>query len=444
AGAVAVAVRERRRLVGLTLRRGPAAPGLPLGARLAAALPAESRRALDALAAVSPAAWLVGGVVRDVVRGAAIGRDLDVVVEGDGPAVAHALAARLGGRALEHARFRTATVEAGGVRVDVATARTERYEAPGALPRVIPSGIGEDLGRRDFTVNAMAADLGSSDVALLDPFGGRADLVAHRLRVLHPLSFVEDPTRMFRAARYAARLEMSIDRWTAAAQALALRLGPYPALSSARLHAELELIAGDARPDVALRRLGAAGVFRLFAAEYRFTRRTAAILAALPDTLAWVRQGHLAVAGGELAALAVLADQAPAVRLAALRRLGIAGGPLAHVVRAAQGGDPLVGAETPSARAARLRRLEPIELAWLWLSRPERRAALGWWAGTGRGVRGQLRGDDVMALGVPRGPEVARVLAALRDARLDGGLRSRDDEIAYVRSHGAATTRKEG
>jgi tRNA nucleotidyltransferase (CCA-adding enzyme) len=440
-GAPAVAVRDRRRVIGLSLRRGGTVEGPPLAAQLASALSAESRRALEAVGAITPASWLVGGVVRDVLRGATIGHDLDVVVEGDGPGVARALAARLRARVREHPRFLTASVETSDGRVDVATARAERYEAPGALPRVIPAAIGEDLGRRDFSINAMAIVLGSAEFALLDPLGGRRDLAARRLRVLHPLSFVEDPTRMFRAARYAARLRLSMEKWTAAGQALAVRLAPYPALSGARLVAELGLIVAEPRPDLALHRLGAAGVFRILDAGHRFTGRTATWFDELPRALAWGRERGLAVSGVELTVLAVLADQPPTVQRAALRRLGFTGASLTRLTVAAERSDLLRGAETPSARAARLRTLGATELAWLWLRHPERRETLGWWAGEGRHVRPALGGADVMALGVPQGPAIARVLTELLEARLDGRLRERDDEIAHVR---AATTRREG
>src|SRR5204862_7959974 len=191
-------------------------------------------------------------------------RDLDLVVEGDGLAVARRLAQALGGTLREHQRFLTASVETlGAGRIDVATARTERYETRGALPRVMPAAIEEDLRRRDFSVNAMAIELASGAWGLLDPFGGREDLARRRLRVLHPLAYVEDPTRLFRAARHGARLGLTPDRATLAAQALALRLVPYPALSGQRIVAELERILVEPRAAETLARLGRRRAFRM-------------------------------------------------------------------------------------------------------------------------------------------------------------------------------------
>src|SRR5438874_9049582 len=127
----------------------------------------------------------------------------------------------------------------------------------------MPASIFQDLRRRDFTVNAMAVELASGSFGLLDRSGGRADLAARRLRILHPASFVEDPTRIFRAARYAARLGLRPDAWTTRCQTWALSLAPYPALSGARILAELAHLLREARPEAPLVRLGVAGAYRL-------------------------------------------------------------------------------------------------------------------------------------------------------------------------------------
>src|SRR3954453_17860618 len=149
---------------------------------------------------------LVGGAVRDLLLGEP-GFDVDLAVEGDGQAFARALAAELGGRATTHDALGTARVEYGdGEHAAVGPARRERYESPAALPLVEPSTIEDDLFRRDFTINAMDVALtGESEGTLVDPFEGRRDLEAKTVRVLHDGSFVDDPTRIFRALRYAGR-----------------------------------------------------------------------------------------------------------------------------------------------------------------------------------------------------------------------------------------------
>jgi tRNA nucleotidyltransferase (CCA-adding enzyme) len=411
-------------------------------ARLEKALSAEAQATLAdvarAAAGQGARAFAVGGLVRDAWRGAPGGAaDLDVVVEGDGPAVARALADALGGTLVEHERFLTASVRApGGGRVDVATARTERYEAPGALPRVLPAPIADDLLRRDFTVNAMAVEITVPTWDLLDPYGGARDLERRRLTILHPLSFVEDPTRLLRAARYATRLDLTPDAWTARAQALALRLAPYPALSGQRIATDLERLLAEPRRAEALAWLAAAGVPRLLDARWRLTRGTAARLAAVPAALDWA-SGQGLVRPAVVALLALAGEQPPAVAEAMAGRLGVTGEPLRELRRAlvdTAGRARRVAAAAPSAAAGELRRASGAELVALHLAGGQARARVTWWMAQGRGVEPALGGDEVIALGVPRGPAVAAALAALRDARLDGRVLDRAAEMDYVRA----------
>jgi tRNA nucleotidyltransferase (CCA-adding enzyme) len=162
----------------------------------------------------TPACYLVGGAVRDLLRG--LGSvDLDICVEGDALETGAALAKRLGGSLQKHERFGTATVTVGSFVIDLATARTERYERPGALPCISPAAIEQDLARRDFTINAMAVSInGMRFGALLDPCDGQKDLSDKTVRVLHTNSFIDDPTRLLRAVRYEARLGFAMDRAT--------------------------------------------------------------------------------------------------------------------------------------------------------------------------------------------------------------------------------------
>jgi tRNA nucleotidyltransferase (CCA-adding enzyme) len=446
AGTPGVVVRAGREVVGAVLPTpGRASTRSPLGRRFRDQLPEAVRAGLDTIAGLAAdagaRAFLAGGIVRDALMGSVPAGDLDIIVEGDGPALARAFAATRGARSaatVEHSRFLTASVTVPDLgRVDFATARSERYEQPGALPRVMPSTISQDLGRRDFTVNALAVELTAGDWDLLDPSGGRRDLAARRLRVLHPLSFVEDPTRIFRAARYAVRLRLALDAWTARAVARALRLAPYPALSGQRLAAELERIAGEARPAETLRWLGRAGAFRLLDARYRFSRRTVAYVDALPATLGWSRQRGLAIAPLDLTLLALVADQTGDVAGTVLARLAFRGEPAARLLRAAtavhEGGARLTPSARASERARALWDRSELELAGLWLAGGSAaRATLDWFLTHARGARPALNGDAVVALGVPRNAEVARVLSELRDARLDGVVSDRASEVAYV------------
>jgi tRNA nucleotidyltransferase (CCA-adding enzyme) len=155
--------------------------------------------------------YAVGGCVRDGLLGR-VTRDLDLVTEADPRPLAAVCVRRWGGAVEEFDRFGTVRLRLPGARVDIAGARAETYAHPAALPEVRPAKLEEDLGRRDFTVNAMARELAPEGAgALIDPFRGVKDLKARALRVLHPLSFRDDPTRLFRGARYAGRLGLRPD-----------------------------------------------------------------------------------------------------------------------------------------------------------------------------------------------------------------------------------------
>lgn len=394
-------------------------------------------------------AWLCGGIVRDLLAGGDVTRgDLDIAVEGDGHRLAREIADAVGGALVLHDRFLTASVEVPRLgTVDVITARSERYDRPGALPRVMPAGIRQDLERRDFTINAMAIELESSERRLVDPFGGRADLERRRLRVLHPLSFVEDPTRMFRGARYASRLGIAPDIWTSRCQRLALRLLPFGALSGARILAELDHILHDTRCADALQRLGVTGVFRVLDPRYRFTSVTARRVIALPSQFDWARASGIDARPLELTLLVILGDQPRPVADAALRRLGVSGDPRSRLERALAVGcsvpPALAGARTASARARLLRPLSAVALAWIRTTGDETTCrSLEEYTRRAARVTSALRGEDVIAFGVERGPDVARVLDALRDARIDEEVSDRDGEAEYVRRW--VRTRKEG
>jgi len=420
----------------------PAAPRtMPVRARLEKTLSPPTRALLAEISRVAAAqgarAFVAGGLVRDAWRGAAAGGDLDVVVEGDGPAVARALADALRGTLVEHERFLTASVRAASHgRIDVATARSERYDAPGALPRVLPAPIGLDLQRRDFAVNAMAVEVTTDAWELLDPFGGLVDLERRRLRILHPLSFVEDPTRILRGARYAARLELRPDPWTTRCQALALRLAPYAALSGQRIATDLERLLDEPTGPAALAMLARGGVPRLLDPRWRETRGTSARLAAVPATLAWVRSQRVA-RPIVVAALALAADQPPAVAEAMTGRLGLSGEPLSELRRALTEAPALarrVVDAAPSAAGRALRAASAAALVALHLAGGAARERVEWWLAQGRGIEPILGGDEVIGLGVARGPAVAAALTALRDARLDGRVVDRASEIDYVRT----------
>lgn len=202
------------------------------------------------------ALYLVGGTVRDMLLGRSR-TDIDLAVEGDGMGFAGRLAQASGGRCTPNPRFLTATVELPeGNSLDVATARSETYERPGALPRVAAASMDEDLARRDFTINAMAVSLNRRCFGdLVDPFEGRADLQKKRVRILHGRSFIDDPTRLFRAVRFEQRLRFRLERGTERRFREAVAGGMIGKLSGPRLLEQLKLICFEPDPWLVFNRL---------------------------------------------------------------------------------------------------------------------------------------------------------------------------------------------
>jgi tRNA nucleotidyltransferase (CCA-adding enzyme) len=218
--------------------------------------------------------YLVGGGLRDLVLERAQ-VDIDLVGEGAMRRLAEAAATALGGRWLEHRAFGTVTVEGQDFRLDLAMARAERYVRPGALPRVRPASIGEDLARRDFTINAMALALcGRQRGQLLDPFDGRGDIARGLVRVLHDRSFIDDATRILRAVRYETRFGFGIEEKTLAL--LKRDLAYLDTISGARLQHDLLRLLAEDEPEKGLLRCQGLGVLAAIHKALRFDDELAA------------------------------------------------------------------------------------------------------------------------------------------------------------------------
>lgn len=206
-------------------------------------------------------AYAVGGCVRDWLLGLRGSLDLDVTVEGQGIALARAVAQALGGSLKVHEQFGTASLQLAGRRggrVDFASCRKETYARPAAYPSVTASTIGDDLWRRDFTVNAMALALDPERFgALVDPFQGADDLHCKILRMLHARSFLDDPSRILRGVRFAQRFGLRWERGTNAAARAAIAQGALGWLNAGRLRRELERMCEEPDPVGCLRQLAA-------------------------------------------------------------------------------------------------------------------------------------------------------------------------------------------
>ena len=339
--------------------------------------------------------YLVGGAVRDLLLGRERA-DLDVVVEGD----AAALAGRLGGDTVSHERFGTAKMTLDGVELDLASARAESYARPGALPEVRLAGLEQDLARRDFTINAMAVPL-HREPELIDPHGGREDLERGIIRVLHPRSFVDDPTRALRAARYAARFGFGVEPDT---ERLA-READLTTVSEDRAEAELVRLSAEPEARKGFELLDAWGLVTLPEGSGDLIDAVAELLQRPPWT--------------------GVADRALAVHAAATGRAPGAAGRLRDLLASAR---ELASASPgrPSEAVELARGRGGIELA---LARALGAEWLDRYVSEWRDVGLEITGEDLLAAGVSQGPALGRGLDAALRRKLDGEISGREDEL---------------
>jgi tRNA nucleotidyltransferase (CCA-adding enzyme) len=416
-------------------------PGASLAAELSALT--DLAPAFEAVAAASEhydGVYLVGGTVRDILLDEP-NFDVDIAVEGDAIALARNAADALGGRVRAHSKFGTAVVVYGGdQRIDVVTARTEFYDAPAALPSVEHATIREDLFRRDFTINAMAVSLKGEDFGrLVDPFEGRRDLEARTIRVLHNLSFIDDPTRIFRAIRYESRYGFRMDEHTQRLARGTVEMGLVGDLSSARLRDELIALLEEGDAGASILRLAELGAGVAIHPHLAADEEAVELLERLRHLNERYRTG---IPAWRLA-LAALARRLPPDeiydwlrRLKVQRRDGeriawaVTVGP--RLVERLRGDTPepaetvaLAEPYAPDAPlfALALADLEPLHEYFERL----------------REVRLEVSGADLAKLGVAESPQVGEILAELRRRKLNGQLDGRESELAAARELIAAT-----
>jgi tRNA nucleotidyltransferase (CCA-adding enzyme) len=399
---------------------------------------------LEAAESRGLAVYAVGGPVRDLLLGKEI-NDVDLLVEaGDAVALA-TLAAPPGARVTPHDRFGTVQLQLGTASIDLSGTRRETYAHAGALPRVEAGSLEEDLARRDFTVNALALPLSSQakreHSGIVDPADGIADLADRCLRILHPRSFHDDPTRMLRAARLGPRLGFSLTRGSRSALRDALRDGVFGRVSGDRLRREWVKIFEDAQfgldPSAALRLLSSWHVLGALEPGLGLPRASVVPLRRLGRAIAsppW-RSGRWRswISGLSL----WLAPTPPALRRRALQRLSVRG----EVARAVSGFpkastgwmNALLRARGRGMIDAALAPLNEEELYALYsLVEPKLRRRIARFAVEDRIRRAPVSGEDLLEIGL-EGPALGRVLNRVRIAYLDGALKSRDEAIALAR-----------
>jgi tRNA nucleotidyltransferase (CCA-adding enzyme) len=387
--------------------------------------------------------YVVGGCVRDLLLSIEY-LDLDLVVEGDGIAFAQKLAEALHARVKAHERFGTAILLLpDGFRLDIATARTEYYEYPTALPTVEQSSIKKDLCRRDFTINALAICLnGNGFGEILDFFGGQRDLNDKLLRVLHGLSFVEDPTRVFRAVRFEIRYGFRLGRDTTALIGGAVKMNLFNRLSGHRVLEELKLLLTEREPKLAIKRLADLDLLKFFHPKLSWSNRLNVLLNAVDQAVDWYRLSYLDRKMDMwvvylMALLEVLPERSVSE---VLKRF------------------PFSESEETKLRTARrschnvIRRLgmrsplKPAEVYGLLSELSDETLLIIMAKSKGEAVKRQvsvclttyqhmkplLTGTDLKAMGIKPGPQFKKILGWLLEARLNGEVTTESDEQRLV------------
>lgn len=385
-------------------------------------------------------AYLVGGSVRDLLRGEQ-NLDIDIVVEGDGISFAKVLGERLHAKVRTHDRFGTAKIIADKLKLDVASARTEYYESPAALPTVETSSIKKDLHRRDFTINTLAVKLNLKDFGLLmDFFGGQRDLREKTLRVIHNLSFIEDPTRAFRAVRFSERFGFKLSKHTENLIKSTIKMNLFNRLSGTRLYEELLLAFNETEPVKTLRRLSEFGLLKVIHPNLAFSSELEATLQSMFETRAWFNLLFLEESPdrGALYLMALLSGLKEAEIKDAIERLSAA-----PKVR------ELIIKGIPQSKDV-LRRLplnNPVDLYHLLsgislevllfsmaVSRDkQKQKSISQYLIELRKIKPVLKGDDLKKMGVQPGPVYSILLEELLNEKLRGRVKGREDEERFIR-----------
>ncbi len=390
--------------------------------------------------------YTVGGFVRDLILDRP-NLDLDIVVEGDGIMFAHKLAQQLGGRVREHQKFKTAVIiffDASGreSRIDVATARLEYYEYPAALPTVELSSIKMDLFRRDFTINALAIQLNSVAFGkLVDFFGAQQDIKNKCIRVLHSLSFVEDPTRILRAVRFEARYDFKIGPQTAKLIKNAQTLGLIERLSGPRLFHELKFIMQEASPFASLKRMQEFGLLRAAHPVLELCYGKEEILADAEKVLDWHQLLYQdPPADRWIVILLALCHNSNYTDVqGVLDRLCLSHKQRREFLsiredsrRAAARLNVWVKKESAmSVLYAMLSKL-PVEGLLYIMARTKLeslRKAVSHYLTKLRDVSADITGEDLHAMGAEPGPGFKAVLSAVRAAKIDGKTQTREEQL---------------
>lgn len=438
----------RKDRIGEEQAAGKAIGGRNLSSTMKAKFPKEIFEILrlsgEAAKELNFSAYLVGGSVRDLLRGEA-NFDIDIVIEGDGIIFAQALGKKLKAKVKTHQRFGTAVIITDTLKFDVATARTEYYESPGALPKVEMSSIKKDLYRRDFTINTLAIKLNPENFGqLIDFFGGQRDLKEKTIKILHNLSFIEDPTRAFRAIRFSERFGFKLSKHTINLIKTAVRINLFNKLSGSRLYDELNLLFLETEPVKAIKRLSELDLLRFIHPNLALTGELEETFEAIQETYAWFKLLFLEeeINKAHLFLMSLFEELKTQEREKALQRLSVP-------PRAKK--EILGSIEQSKLTLLKLQNVLqdekqiyytlqslslPTILFTIAKAKDKRlKKAISLYLTTLRKIKPALTGKNLKAIGYQPGPLFNKIFKAILDARLEGRIKSIEEEVQFVKEH---------
>ncbi|MFH1888613.1 MAG: hypothetical protein ABH806_00815 [Candidatus Omnitrophota bacterium] len=389
-------------------------------------------------------AYLVGGFVRDLILGVK-NLDLDIVAERDGIRFAELLCSKLGAELIRHRRFGTATIiSEKGLKIDIATARREHYPEPAHLPEVERGTLKDDLLRRDFTINAMAISINRRDFGrLIDCFGGRQDLIGKKIRVLHALSFIDDPTRILRAIRFEQRYNFKIDPVTlgllkeASASKMLERVQPH------RLRDELVMILKEGHPLKPLGRIEKLIGLSFVNHGLRLSKNTLALLKSSENQIKWFQKKYpkrrkldtwLIYFTGLLGQLGI--DNIKSVS----KKFALRKGEEKRMEIYKKSGKKIIRKlNSDAARPSEIYRfLEPLSYEVIILIRAKSkdkrlRKNIDDFFGVYNGTRLHITGEDLHKLGLTPGPHYQKIFRRVLNAKLNGLVKTKKEELALIK-----------
>ncbi|MDD4909877.1 MAG: CCA tRNA nucleotidyltransferase [Candidatus Omnitrophica bacterium] len=406
----------------------------------------------DAAEGLGFRAYVVGGFVRDLILGVR-NLDVDIAIEGGGIAFADELSKKLGGEAVRHKHFGTATVVSkDGFKIDIATARKESYHAPAQLPTVKPGLIEDDLKRRDFTINAMAIDISRSGFGrLLDLFDCREDLKTGKIRVLHDRSFIDDPTRIMRAVRFEQRYDFRIEPRTETLLREAAELKMLDIVQKHRVRDELMLMLKEDEPIRCIKRLNNIYGFSFLHPGLKLDNNIFGLLKDVGGVITWFRKRFPSKRPLDtwLMYLMALLDRlsVPAVNVVcghfAFRR-----GETKRIISCKKDVNSVIGFLKKKGLRPYLiyKKLEPLTYEVILLayvksgSKAVKQRVVDFLSSYNE-TRISVSGEDIRAIGLSPGPRFKKMLEEILFAKIDGRIKTRKDELDYLRRKGKAKNR---